>query len=55
MADLFDLKSEGYFYSRLANPTVAAFEGKVAALEGGVCGIGCASGMSATFACYFLP
>lgn len=48
MADLFDLKSDGYFYTRLANPTVAAFEGKVAALEGGVCGIGCASGMSAT-------
>ncbi len=48
MADLFDLKSDGYFYSRLANPTVAAFEGKVAALEDGVCGIGCASGMSAT-------
>ena len=48
MADLFDLKSDGYFYSRLANPTVAAFEGKVSALEGGVCGIGCASGMSAT-------
>lgn len=47
MADLFDLKSDGYFYSRLANPTVAAFEGKVAALEGGVCAIGCASGMSA--------
>lgn len=48
MADLFDLKADGYFYSRLANPTVAAFEGKVAALEGGVCAIGCASGMSAT-------
>ncbi len=48
MADLFDLKSDGYFYTRLANPTVAAFENKVAALEGGVCGIGCASGMSAT-------
>ena len=48
MADLFDLKSDGYFYSRLANPTVAAFEGKVAALEDGVCAIGCASGMSAT-------
>lgn len=48
MADLFDLKADGYFYSRLANPTVAAFEGKVAALEGGLCGIGCASGMSAT-------
>ncbi len=48
MANLFDLKSDGYFYTRLANPTVAAFENKVAALEGGVCGIGCASGMSAT-------
>ncbi len=48
MADLFDLKSDGYFYSRLANPTVAAFEGKVAALEGGACAIGCSSGMSAT-------
>ena len=35
MADLFDLKADGYFYTRLANPTVAAFEGKVAALEGG--------------------
>lgn len=48
MADLFDLKSDGYFYSRLANPTVAAFEGKIAALEGGAAAIGCASGMSAT-------
>ena len=48
MADLFDLKSDGYFYSRLANPTVAAFEGKVAALEKGACAIGCSSGMSAT-------
>ena len=48
MADLFDLKADGYFYTRLANPTVAAFEGKVAELEGGVAGIGCASGMAAT-------
>lgn len=48
MADCFDLKSSGYFYSRLSNPTVAAFEGKVAALDGGVAAIGCASGMSAT-------
>ena len=47
MADLFDLKTDGYFYSRLANPTVTAFEGKVAALEGGVAAVGCASGMSA--------
>ena len=47
MADLFDLKREGFFYSRLANPTVDALEKKIAALEGGACGIGCASGMSA--------
>ena len=48
MADCFDLKSDGYFYSRLANPTVAAFECKVAALDGAVAAVGCASGMSAT-------
>ena len=47
MADLFDLKREGFFYSRLANPTVDTLEKKIAALEGGVCGIGCSSGMSA--------
>ncbi len=47
MADLFDLKAEGFFYSRLANPTVENLEKRVAALEGGVSGIGCASGMSA--------
>ncbi|MBQ8546708.1 MAG: O-acetylhomoserine aminocarboxypropyltransferase/cysteine synthase [Clostridia bacterium] len=48
MADLFDLKAEGYFYTRLANPTVDAFEKKLAELEGGVLGIAAASGMSAT-------
>lgn len=47
MADLFDLKSDGFFYSRLANPTVEALERKIAALEGGAYGLGCASGMSA--------
>ncbi len=47
MADLFDLKADGFFYSRLANPTVEALEKKVAALEGGAYGLGCASGMSA--------
>ena len=35
MADLFDLKAEGFFYTRLANPTVEALEKRVAALEGG--------------------
>ena len=47
MADLFDLKRDGFFYTRLANPTVEVLEKKVAALEGGAYGIGCASGMSA--------
>ena len=48
MADLFDLKSEGYFYSRIGNPTVNAFEEKLSMLEGGTGAIACASGMSAT-------
>ena len=48
LADLFDLKADGYFYTRLANPTVSVFENKLAALDGGTCGIACASGMSAT-------
>ena len=47
MADIFDLKSSAPFYSRLGNPTVSALESKIAALEGGVAAIGCASGMSA--------
>lgn len=48
MADLFDLKTNGYFYSRIGNPTVSAFEDKLALLDGGTVGIACASGMSAT-------
>lgn len=48
MADLFDLKAEGYFYTRLANPTVDAFEKKLTELDGGTVGIATASGMSAT-------
>ena len=48
MADLFDLKADGYFYSRIGNPTVNAFEEKLAMLDGGTGAIACASGMSAT-------
>ena len=48
MGKLFDLEADGYFYTRLANPTVSVFESKLAELDGGVCGIACASGMSAT-------
>lgn len=48
MADLFDLKADGYFYTRLANPTVDAFEKKLTELDGGAFAIATASGMSAT-------
>ena len=47
LADLFDLKADGYFYSRLANPTVAVLEAKVAAMEGGTAAVGTSSGQSA--------
>ena len=47
VADLFDLKTNGFFYSRLANPTVAAFEEKIAALEGGVAAVATSSGQAA--------
>ena len=47
VADLFDLKADGFFYSRLANPTVAALETKIAAMEGGVAAVGVTSGQTA--------
>lgn len=51
MADLFDLKAAGYFYTRLANPTNDAVAGKIAALEGGVAAMLTSSGQAAnTFA-----
>ncbi len=48
MADLFDLKKPGYFYTRLGNPTLGGLEEKIAALEGGSAAMACASGMAAT-------
>lgn len=47
MGDLFDLKVPGFFYSRLANPTVDAVEQKINDLEGGVGAMLCSSGQSA--------
>ncbi|MBQ4624669.1 MAG: O-acetylhomoserine aminocarboxypropyltransferase/cysteine synthase, partial [Clostridia bacterium] len=44
---LFDLKEEGHMYSRISNPTVAAVEAKIAALEGGVATVCTTSGMAA--------
>ncbi|MDD4817763.1 MAG: PLP-dependent transferase [Victivallaceae bacterium] len=47
VADWFDLKAPGHIYSRLTNPTVSAFEAKMAALEGGVGAIATSSGQTA--------
>lgn len=46
-AALFNLEVEGYRYSRIANPTVAVLEQRVAALEGGVAALAVASGQAA--------
>jgi len=48
-ATLFALQKFGNVYSRIANPTVAAFEERMASLEGGLGAIGTASGQSAEF------
>ena len=51
MADLFDLKESGYFYTRLANPTNDQVAKKICALEGGVAAMLTSSGQAAsTFA-----
>lgn len=44
---LFDLSADGFFYSRIANPTVDAVEKKIAALEGGVGALCTTSGQAA--------
>ena len=48
-ADLFALQKYGTIYSRIANPTVAAFEERLASLEGGIGAVATASGQSAEF------
>ncbi|WP_018463223.1 O-acetylhomoserine aminocarboxypropyltransferase/cysteine synthase family protein [Segatella paludivivens] len=53
MAMLFDLKKDGYFYSRLQNPTNDAVAKKIAALEGGVGAVLTSSGQSANFYALF--
>lgn len=45
---LFDLEAEGFFYSRLSNPTVDAVERKIATLEGGIGALCTSSGQAAT-------
>ncbi len=53
MARLFDLEDEGYFYTRLANPTNDAVARKIAELEGGVGAVLTSSGQAANFYAVF--
>lgn len=53
MAMLFDLKKEGYFYTRLQNPTNDAVAKKIATLEGGVAATLTSSGQAANFYAVF--
>ena len=53
MAMLFDLKKEGYFYTRLQNPTNDAVAKKIAQLEGGVGAVLTSSGQAANFYAVF--
>ena len=53
MGKLFDLEAEGYFYSRLANPTCDAVAAKICALEGGSAAMLTSSGQAANFMAVF--
>jgi len=53
MARLFDLKEDGYFYTRLANPTNDCVARKIAELEGGVGAVLTSSGQAASFFAVF--
>ena len=53
MGKLFDLEADGYFYTRLQNPTNDAVAEKIADLEGGVAAILTSSGQAATFYAVF--
>ena len=53
MGKLFDLEAEGYFYSRLANPTCDAVAAKICALEGGTAAMLTSSGQAANFMAVF--
>ncbi|WFR57060.1 O-acetylhomoserine aminocarboxypropyltransferase/cysteine synthase [Anaerocolumna sp. AGMB13025] len=53
MGRLFDLEAEGYFYTRLQNPTNDAVAAKICALEGGVGAMLTSSGQAANFYAIF--
>src|SRR5690606_12767909 len=43
----FDLKVQGNIYTRIMNPTTAVLEARLSEMEGGIAGLGLASGMAA--------
>ena len=53
MGKLFDLEADGYFYSRLQNPTCDMVAAKITALEGGSAGMLTSSGQAANFFALF--
>ena len=53
MGKLFDLEAEGYFYSRLQNPTCDYVAAKICALEGGTAAMLTGSGQAANFYAVF--
>ncbi len=53
MGKLFDLEAEGYFYTRLQNPTNDYVAAKIAALEGGTAAMLTSSGQAANFYAVF--
>ena len=53
MGKLFDLEAEGYFYTRLQNPTNDMVAAKIAALEGGTAAMLTSSGQAANFFALF--
>lgn len=52
-ARLFGLQEVGYIYSRLTNPTVAALQSRIAAMEGGAGAVCCSSGHAAQIMALF--
>lgn len=53
MGKLFDLEANGYFYSRMQNPTTDAVAAKICALEGGSAAMLTSSGQAANFFAVF--
>ena len=52
-ADLFNLQTFGFIYSRMTNPTVSVLEERIASLEGGRAAVCAASGHAAQFITFF--